>query len=778
MALAILKYLERSGGHHLLEADIGTNLYYQYKIGESKRKTNGLEWVDDISHQSALMKSPALNPVGFQTRFLLKIPENLFSRKDRFVQLFSFKGQNKVSPSISEVMTLLPAISDLNDDLKLPKVMTLTYSNGHESMVKTEHAPCHIKENKVSEAMFFNAILGALPGLLSGALPMIGKIIPGLQKALPVVAQVGEKLLPELGKIIPTDVKPGKEGLNQVLQNISPEVLKAILEVIQSVNTKTDNSAANGKSETKSLSRFSHDFSINPSLLMQLAPLLEKVLSPETITSIGDNPVKLFRAISDSALKFQKMGVDEIGKMMPADNGSALDRTVRSMALRRHQKSMRYSEAKVAPALLAALPALLPVLEKVLSPDMIKAIGEQPVKLFTAIADAGLKHTQQELQHLEKINPGVDDPAFDKIVESMSVKSAVSMKARYSNDYTIEFADVITIPVAGKECVVFDRRQKVHIPVRINHASKRNGISTAKSNGQVATATKPNGQAKEVIPKGIFQLIIQDGDTLKVLLEKKIKVKDIHAATTIHDITLDTRETSSLPLNQDLKLELSFSWKKGNNVEGTFKNHFIRICDGYLYQRAGETIKQHFTLNDVARFRKYWHKVWEGGPETHDRWKIDFECKYYYQLNDKDTNIKVLETRKQIVSDSAKGAERDDYRRKIAGKLKSGMELSIAACNELLTQHQLNALAPSQLSAFLGKDFVRETSLAARVSIDFKGKRGETATLWTYPEGNFQSYVLSKVNAVDPSGMVKAVEEEEVFFPRFSNVHFIGTKTE
>src|SRR3546814_10932915 len=136
------------------------------------------------------------------------------------------------------------------------------------------------------------------------------------------------------------------------------------------------------------------------------------------------------------------------------------------MARRRQQKSMRYSEAKVAPALLAALPALLPVLEKVLSPDMIKAIGEQPVKLFTAVADAGLKHTQQELQHLEKINPGVDDPAFDKIVASMSVKSAVSMKAQYSNAYTFEFADVPTNPVEGKDLLVFHRRQNLRAECR------------------------------------------------------------------------------------------------------------------------------------------------------------------------------------------------------------------------------------------------------------------------------------------------------------------------
>ena len=754
MALAFLKYLEKSDGHHVFEADIGTNTYYQYKTGKEKRKQKGLELVDEVSHQSALIKAPVTNRNGFDTRFVFRIQENLINRDNRFIQLFSYKTQNQISPAISEVVTILPSMSDFNADYKLPKMMTLTHTNGHSSKIKTEHAPCLIKETRVSEAMFFNAILGALPNLLGNALPMIGKMIPGLQKALPIA----EKLLPTISKIIPTDIKPGQEGLDQILKNISPETIKSIMEVVQGLNAKNDNAAASGKAETKSLARHSHDFSINPATLMQLAPLLEKVLSPETIKAIGDNPVQLFKAISDSAVKFQKMGLDQPGQVNSALNGSNLDKTVQAMALRSRARTTRYSEAKIAPALLAALPALMPVLEKVLSPDMINAVGEQPVKLFNAIADAGLKHTKQELDHLEKINPGVDDPAFDMLVASMSVKKAVSIKAKFSNTYAIEFIDVKMIPIGGKEKVVYDRRQKIHIPVKI-------------------TASESKGQKQLQFPKAIFQLIIQDGHSMNVLLEKKFKLKDIAVGSPVTGIVLDSDELKKLPANRDLKLELSFNWKKGETTEGTFKNHYLWLSDGYVYQRPGKTVKQHFVLNDVSRFRNYWHKVWEGSPESHERWKIDFECKYYYALNDKGTSIKKLETKKKIVSDSA-AEEGKDYRRKITGKLKSGMEISLAAYNELLSLHELVPLSAAQLGAFLGQEFMKESATAARVSVDFKGRRGDTATLWTYPEGNIQSYIIGKVTTVDPSGMITAAQEEEVFFPKFSTVHFIGTKSE
>jgi hypothetical protein len=757
MALAVLKYLEKSDGHHVFEADIGTNTFYQYKTGNEKRKQKGLELVDGITHQSALIKAPVTHKDGFNTRFVFRIQEQAINRDNRFIQLFSYKGQNKVSPAISEAVTILPAMIDFNGDFKLPKMMTLTQTHGHGSQIRMEHAPCNIKENKVSEAMFFNAILGALPNLLTNALPMIGKIIPGLQKALPVV----EKVLPMIGKIVPTDVKPGQEGIDQVLKNISPETLKAIMEAIQGQNAKTDNSATTGKAETKSLSTYNHDFSINPATLMQLAPLLEKVLSPQAVKAIGDNPVRLYKAIVDSALKFRAMGLDSPGRykaahnsLKPSLNGSHLDKTVQGMALRSRARKNGYSEAKVAPALLAAMP----LLEKLANPELIKAIGAHSEKLLDTIVNAGLKHTQQELDHLEKINPGVDDPAFDLLAASMS-KNSTGIKATFSNDYAVEFTDVKMIPIGGKQKVVYDRRQKIHIPIKI-------------------TSPESKGHKQTQIPKAIFQLVIQDGHSMNVLLEKKFKLNDITVDSPVTGITLGSDDLKKLPLNRDLKLEVSFNWKKGNKTEGTFKNHYVWLSDGYIYQRSGKTIKQHFALNDVSRFRNYWHKVWEGGPETHGRWNVDFECKYYYTLNDRSTSIKKLETRKKMVSDSATEKDQSEHRRKISGKIKSGMEISLAAYNELLALHQLTPLTPAQLSAFLGQEFMKEAAIAARASVDFKGRKGETVALWTYPEGNIQSYIISKATTVDPSGMITAAQEEEVFFPKFSTVHFIGTKSE
>jgi hypothetical protein len=769
MALAILKYRQRQNGNIVFEADVGTNNWYEFKIGKSKRKYKGLDLVDEQEYSSTLIKAPVKDNTAFQTHFLFETPASLFDRENRYVQLFSYKDRNKDAPAISDVITIIPFIADLEDDFKLPKIMTMQQETYNMPSVEVKKAPFRIKENKVSEAMFFNALLGVMPGLLKNALPLIGKILPGLQKAAPIVGNVAEiagKLLPELTKMIPQDVKPGSEGAQQVLQNISPETLKVILEIIQAQTSGENINGANGKnghSESKTVGQYSHNLSINPAVLMQLAPLLEKVLSPGTIKAIGDNPVRLYKAIADSAVKFQKMTPNDPKPVKVALNGNGQHNGVGELSYQKRRKKLSYGKSGYSkamnPALLAALPALMPLLEKVLSPDMIKAIGEQPIKLFTAIADAGLKHSKQELDHLEKINPGVDDPAFDKIVNSMSVKSAVTIKSAYSKDISIEFLNAKAISIAGKEKVVYDKRQKVTLPIQLH------------TSGKIKSGDKH-------IEKAIFQLIIQDADSMDVLFEKKYKLQNIALDKPLGDVVLDVGEMKSLPTSKDLKLELSFHWKDQNKTFGTFLNHYIMLTEGYVFERMGNNSERHFVLNDVERFRNFWHKVWEGSPATHERWKIDFECKYYYHINDEDAAIVKLETRKRKVSDS-KSNDRDntDYRRKIIAKLKSGMEVSLEAYNQLLKSLGMSPLTQDQLKVFKGHEFIKGSGVAARVSVDFRGRRGETASLWVYPEGNIQSYILKKTEASDATSLVTELQEEEVHFPRFSSAHFIGTQS-
>ena len=87
-----------------------------------------------------------------------------------------------------------------------------------------------------------------------------------------------------------------------------------------------------------------------------------------------------------------------------------------------------YSEAKVAPALLAALPALMPLLEKAMDPNVINAIGDQPTKLLDKVQSGLLNLNKEQYRHLEAIIPkGVNaDDIVKQMLGAINTYTAIS----------------------------------------------------------------------------------------------------------------------------------------------------------------------------------------------------------------------------------------------------------------------------------------------------------------------------------------------------------------
>ncbi len=747
MALAVLRYLEETGNGPVFRADIGSNEYYQYRIGEAKRKYKGLEFVDKVSFKSELIKAERKYE-DIKTDFLFKVSRQLLQGKERFIQLYSYRDQSGKSPAISEVANVAPNLSDIGPIDELPMMMTEIDENNVRMRIEVEDSPFSMQNARRSESMFFNAILGSLPGLLTSALPAIGKMVPGLGKAMPVI----DKILPQIGNLAPKAASPvstpagggsGGDVLQQLLGGISPDTIKALMAVIGNLGADSKTSTA------QSTEHNSSDFSIEPNTLLQLAPIVEKWLTPEAVKAIGDNPKKLFMAIVDSARKFQTL-----------DNKSTAIGGAAKKGITKSAPPSTYSEAKIAPALLAALPALLPLIEKALNPETIKAIGDQPVKLINAVADVGLKHTKQELDHLEKINPGIDTTSVETILNSLSLNPPVSAhkKDQFSPEVVIDVVAVETVNVGGKDKTVYSSGSTIIIPIQLGAGGNKYSD-------------------KEVIPKGIFKLAIQDGSTMKNLLEKEFKITDVPLRVPIQNIQISQDELQSLPLHKDLKAEITFRWQEGGQSMATFKNHYLQITDGYIFQRLGDGVVQSFELNQVDRHREFWHKIWEGGPSTHERWEIDIDCRYFYALSSS-PQIKRNETRRKLVSDTHGEEDDSKHRRKVALMLKSGMEVSLEAYNELLQQLDQPPLDEMQISSLRSESFEKRSGQVGTIGAELKGRKGERSSLWVYPEGEVLPLELSRVTQSNEIGLVTSTVDEEVLFPRFTSMHFIGTRSE
>jgi hypothetical protein len=117
MALAYISFAGMNNGNAEFYADIGTNKYFRYRIGNAKEKVNGVDMLDDVVHQSEMMQQENSNP--FNSRFLVKVPANLFGKNRQYIQLNSYGDPGGRSPAISQVVEVYPQAELTNNDWPL-----------------------------------------------------------------------------------------------------------------------------------------------------------------------------------------------------------------------------------------------------------------------------------------------------------------------------------------------------------------------------------------------------------------------------------------------------------------------------------------------------------------------------------------------------------------------------------------------------------------------------------------------------------------------------------
>lgn len=465
---------------------------------------------------------------------------------------------------------------------------------------------------------------------------------------------------------------------------------------------------------------------ISPGTLMALGPVLGQSLTPSSIGVVGERPEQLLLAVSEAA-----------GLMAP--NG--------------------YSRAKVAPALLAALPALAPLLEKLFDPKMIQAIGDQPVKVFKAVSDAVLKMDQQNITHLENINPGVDDPSIAGLMAGMSlnISDGVEVPYRFSSALSLHCPGVITVMVGGAKRVVYAQGLDMLIPF----------------------AVKPEGKTPPHLNKAIVQLVIRQGASRKILLERSFRFYNLAIReAVVNELRIPANIADKLPQGEDLKVGIHLRWQsKGGETFGTFKHHFVRRSGSYCFGELGKMIGPETPLNDLEVHRAFWHRAWEGGFSESRRWKIDFDFKYYYTLASRQPQSAKTETRYRVRTDNATPDNPRPNRRKLEAQLKSGFRAGSGALNDLLPQLGHPRLMPEQLAAVSGREVEENFSQAIRQSLTFSAGAGDTVGLWVYPEVRAQEIILIRLAEPDDYGQFAAAIPEQHVFAKPTSLHLIGTKS-
>lgn len=403
-----------------------------------------------------------------------------------------------------------------------------------------------------------------------------------------------------------------------------------------------------------------------------------------------------------------------------------------------------------APALLAALPSLMPLLQQVLSPENLKTLVDAPQKMtgqvINGLLDAariGQQAQEAEQKHLERLNPGVNNPALYQLLTSMSqgLSDAKRLNYRRVASVKLSFDDVQTQMLFGRERVLYRKGQALQFPMSVI--------------------------TPQTITEARLVVQIKHPDTLAVLIEDGEEVGDLSSGPIPLVPRIDEEKLAKLQPSQDYIVVATLLWrtKKGSKV-GTSMQQRITLIGEYSFDRLEEG-GDPIPVSDFGRFRDYWHKIWEADFGGAGSRVARLNCRYYLVLNSKRTN--------NLRADTHIESSDDD---KLGGQLKTGMEYSPYVLNHLLTQLDSNAqpLNDAELEALTGSDFVERFNQAAQYNGKLKGRKGERGALWVYPEFKIQTVVLTRADEVDANGNVRSLGETRVKFPLPVLIHFVGVK--
>ncbi|MGH7712808.1 MAG: hypothetical protein ACREOG_16075 [Gemmatimonadaceae bacterium] len=434
--------------------------------------------------------------------------------------------------------------------------------------------------------------------------------------------------------------------------------------------------------------------------------------------------------------------------------------TASSLVLsRKYVTASEYSHAAVAPALLAALPALMPLLEKVLTPETIKGILDtaNPTKIIGAVTDSvkeigklGLDFDKQSNEHLRALNPmGVHAPV-DDLLKGMGFAASLGHGVTSEKgEPAYRRVESVELNFAGASPVMIHGRSRV----------------CYRAGEQVAFAL--DVKTPRAISDATLALLVKNPETRKILVRKSFPVAQIQNGRLPKRAELTASEIKELSTGEEYLVCAYLTWKNSKGkVIGTSRTQLITLVGEYTFDRVEEGSV--VPLNDVSKYRAFWHKVWQGSF-TKDFFKVDFEAKYYYVLEPKGDRNAPIETKLSFA---------DEKERVRHGRLKSGMTTTLAALNDLIPQISTGkGLNEAQLSALRSSDFVARFNTAARTRAALSGKAGVSAALWVYPEVKLHQVVLFKAASTDADSHVRELTEERVHFPIPVTLHVIGART-
>lgn len=701
MALAYISFAGINNGQAELYADIGTNKFYSYKIGQGINRTNGLNLVEQVRYTSPLIEQPEQNP--FNSRFMIRIPISLFEKSKEYVQLYSYGSRDGTAPAISEPKEVNAQAGILNNEWPLlagqSKQMSMSVQNNYETGASFN--PCRtvsfsFAASKFSNAMFWDSLLQAAKVLAPVAL----KALPGL-----------------LNTVGGGTANAGTTNTGTGTTNPAPasdDIMKLITAIVSAIGNQPAQQPPTGTTTPPA-----------PPVPAP-APSLTKSLGNSVGYSNGLSYKRLRKARSYSKMR------SGFSKQQFIDGGVLTG------------------------PLLASL--LGPVIQA--APQLLQVLGDTPVKWLNAKNEGDLKKQMADNAYLQNLLSQHNQNTLLQLLANTGQLNKqnppVAMSFSDNKNINVSFEAGPAVMVSGKQKFVYSDAGPVKLLLHFKTTS----------------STPPS----RPIPRVIVQLKIKDALQQKLLLEKKYRITNVHLNSMI-ELELLPKEVQDLPHNTDLLVSAAAIWptKTPGKNEGCSNVHAIYIVSNYFLKHFGDKTGDNVVLGDIAKYRVFANKIWEGSGGQKRKWETLLDTRYYIYYQPKANSNGRVESKLK----AAPQEEENQYRMSITGKLKSGLEVSPVELNKLIPMiSKYPVLTEPQLSAFKTDDLQRKFNLEAKATLELRGLKHEAGAVWTFPEVAMHKVILSKATRTNETGQVTEITDEEVYFPFLNSIHFAGIKTE
>lgn len=413
----------------------------------------------------------------------------------------------------------------------------------------------------------------------------------------------------------------------------------------------------------------------------------------------------------------------------------------------------QYSHAAMAP-LLAALPALMPLLQQVLTPQTVQTLIQtaDPNRLLQTVtagvmdaARIGQEATNKLHEHLRALNPGLGDDVLIPMIAAMSTTAAQNDARpahRLSRLVRLALPDLSPVPLGGHPQVAFRQGDPITLPVSVD-------------------TPRPINRAR-------LEVCLRDAGTLARVARRTWTLARVDAGRLEQEIVLPSALTGALETDREYLVDLALNWPGSSGLMGATATQLIRVVGEATF--AGlDTGGTPIRLDDVDRDRDWWHRVYadtveESSHRTRVRLDYDFRL-----LRGNPSRNRRTETKVDLDPVNARRAE---------GTLRAGLGVSLAALSQLAERLTGAGFDQRTIEALSAPSFARAFDRSASCQVQLQGRRGASVAVWVWPEVKVHQAFLDVIGDRSPlTGQVTSFETVAVPVPVPGLAHVLSTRS-